>query len=98
MPKGFFRIDKIVNHRLEAGEKECLVRWKGYDESHDEWKKESDITKAALDEYREHLEQAALSTNDEQEIDDGCKKLEEQHQLDSEEETDEKIFRRVRRN
>jgi hypothetical protein len=37
------------------------VRWKGYDESHDEWKKESDITKAALDEYRAHLEQAALT-------------------------------------
>ena len=47
------------------------MRWKGYDESHDQWKKESDITKAALDEYREHLEQAALSTNDEQEMDDG---------------------------
>ena len=38
-----------------------------------------------------------MSTNNEQEIDDGCKKLEEQHQLDSEEETDEKFFRCVRR-
>ena len=28
-PKGFFRIDKIVNHRLEAGERDYLVRWKG---------------------------------------------------------------------
>ena len=73
------------------------MRWKGYDESHDEWKKEIDITKTALDEYREHLEQADLSTNNEQERDDGCKKLEEQHQLGSEEETDEKNFRRVRR-
>jgi hypothetical protein len=73
------------------------VRWKGYDESHDEWKKEIDITKTALDEYREHLEHADLSTNDEQEMDDGCKELEDQHQLDSEEETDEKFFRRVRR-
>ena len=97
VPKGFFRIDKIVNHHLEAGEKEYLVRWKGYDESHDEWEKENDITKAALDKYREHLEQAALSNNNQQEIDDGCKKLEEQHQLDSEEENDEKFFRRVRR-
>ena len=38
-----------------------------------------------------------MSTNDDQEIDDGCKKLEEQHQFDSEEETDEKFFRHVRR-
>jgi hypothetical protein len=28
VPKGFFRNDKILNHRLiEAGEKEYLVRW-----------------------------------------------------------------------
>ena len=45
---------------------------------HHEWKKESDITKAELDEYRKHLDQAALSTNNEQGIADGCNKLEEQ--------------------
>ena len=73
------------------------MRWKGCDESHDECKKEGDITKATLHEYREHLEQAAVSTNHDQKIDDGCKKLEEQHQMDSEEEVDEKFFRRVRR-
>ena len=39
VPKGFFRIDKIVDHRVEAGEKEYLVRWKGYDEKHDEWRR-----------------------------------------------------------
>ena len=39
MPRGFFRIDKIVDHRVEADEKEYRLRWKGYDESHDEWKK-----------------------------------------------------------
>jgi hypothetical protein len=32
-PKGFFRIDKVVNHREEGGETEYLVRWKGYDQS-----------------------------------------------------------------
>ena len=55
VPKGFFRIDKVVNHREEGGETEYLVRWKGYDESHDEWKKEQDVTSAALNEYREQL-------------------------------------------
>jgi hypothetical protein len=44
MPKGFFSIDKVVNHREEGGETEYRVRWKGYDESSDEWKKEQDIT------------------------------------------------------
>jgi hypothetical protein len=79
------------------GETEYLVRWKGYDESHNEWKKEQDITSAALDEYEERLKRTRL--DDEQEKGEGCKKekLEEQHQLDIEEETDEKFFRRVRR-
>jgi hypothetical protein len=52
MPRGFCRIDRVVKHREEGGETEYLVRWKGYDESHDEWKKEQDITSAALDESR----------------------------------------------
>ena len=46
------------NHCEEGGETEYLVRWKGYDESHDEWKKEPEITRVALDEYREHLKRA----------------------------------------
>ena len=50
-----FRIDKVVNHREQGGETEYLVRWKGYDESHNEWKKEQDITSAALDEYKQRL-------------------------------------------
>jgi hypothetical protein len=93
MPKGFFRIDKVVNHREEGGETEYLVRWKGYDESHDEWKKEEDVTSAALDEYREQLSRTKIDKDEE------CEKgkLEEQHQLDIEDETDEKFFRRVRR-
>ena len=47
--------------------------------------------------HEEHLERADLITNDDQEIADGWKWLEEQHQMDSDEETDEKFFRRVRR-
>jgi hypothetical protein len=60
VPKGLFRIDKVVNHREEGGETEYLVRWKGYDQSHDEWKKEQDITSAALDEYRERLKRTII--------------------------------------
>jgi hypothetical protein len=51
VPKGFFRIDKVVIHCEEGGETEYLVRWKGCDESHDKWKKEQDVTSAALDDY-----------------------------------------------
>ena len=67
------------------------------DESHDEWKEEQEITHAALDEYKERLKRTRI--DDEQEKGEVCKKekLEEQHQLDIEEETDEKFFRRVRR-
>ncbi len=54
-----------MNHREQGGESKCLVQWKGYDESHNEWKN------------------AVL--------------VMEQHHLDLEEETDEKFFRRVRR-
>ncbi len=89
VPKGFFRIDKVVNHREEVGETEYLVRRKGYDESHDEWKKEEDSTSAALrDEYREQLKRTII--DDSQQKGEECKqeKLEEQHQLDVEEETD----------
>jgi hypothetical protein len=97
VPKGFFRIDKVVNHREEGGETEYLVRWKGYDQSYDEWKKEQDITSAALDEYRERLKRTII--DDAQQKGQECKqeKLEEQHQLDIEEGTDKKFYRRVRR-
>ena len=97
MPKGFFRIDKVANHPEEGGETEYLVQWKGYDQSHDEWKKEQGITSATLDEYRERLKRTII--DDAHQKGEECKKekLEEQHQLDIEEETDEKFFRRVRR-
>ena len=72
VPKGFFRIDKVVKHREEGGETEYLVRWKGYDESHDEWKKEQDITSAALDEYKEQLKRTR--SDDAQKKDEECKK------------------------
>ncbi len=86
-----------MNHHEEGGETEYLVRWKGYDESHDEWKKEQDVTSAALDEYREQLKRTKIENA--QQKGEECKKgkLEEQHQLDIEDETDEKFFRRVRR-
>ncbi len=97
VPKGFFRIDKVVNHREEGGDTEYRVQWKWYDESHDEWKKKQDITSAALDEYRERLKRTKI--DDAQQKGEDCKKekLEEQHQLDIEEETDEKFFRSKKR-
>jgi hypothetical protein len=96
VPKGFFRIDRVENHREKGGETEYLVRWKGYDESHDEWKKEQDVTSTTLDEYREQLKRTKIENA--QQKGEECKKeeLEEQHKLDIDDETDEKFFRRVR--
>ena len=73
------------------------ISWKGYDESHDEWKKEQDVTSAALDEYREQLKRTKIDNA--QQKGEECKKEkhEQQHQLDIEDETDENFFRRVRR-
>ena len=36
-------IEKICNEKKTAGGMEYLVRWKGFDSSHDEWLKEADI-------------------------------------------------------
>jgi hypothetical protein len=61
-------------------------------------KDSSFFTSAALDEYKERLKRTRIDY--EQEKSQGCKKekLEEQHQLDIEEETDEKFLKTHARN
>ena len=50
------RIADIQNHRGSPGPRqECLVRWDGFDASHDSWVRRAQITSAALISYEEFL-------------------------------------------
>jgi hypothetical protein len=45
----WYRIAEILNHRGTAGPtQQCLVRWEGFDASHDSWVPRRDITPKAL--------------------------------------------------
>jgi Reverse transcriptase (RNA-dependent DNA polymerase)/RNase H-like domain found in reverse transcriptase/Integrase zinc binding domain/Integrase core domain/Chromo (CHRromatin Organisation MOdifier) domain len=48
----YFEIDGIVKHRWHARRLQFLVRWKGYDNTHDTWIAQSKVTQCAQDEYK----------------------------------------------
>jgi hypothetical protein len=50
-------VDHIRDHKIVRRKRQFLVRWEGYDESHDEWVKEEDIDKALVEEYIAMVEQ-----------------------------------------
>ena len=52
-PEGeWFIIAEILHHRYQFGpNQQCLVRWEGFDSSHDSWVPRKDITPKALEAY-----------------------------------------------
>jgi len=55
LKKGYYEVEKILDHRGAKSNKEFLVRWKGYDSDEDSWIKEKDVTQSAITEYRQFL-------------------------------------------
>ena len=55
LKKGYYDVEKILDHRGTKNNKEFLVRWKGYDPDEDSWIKEKDVTQSAITEYRQYL-------------------------------------------
>jgi hypothetical protein len=52
----WYQIAEILNHRGKPGPaQQCLVRWEGFDASHDSWVPRRDITPKALIAYEEFL-------------------------------------------
>jgi hypothetical protein len=52
----WYEIAEILDHRGRAGlTQQCLVRWEGFDASHDSWVPRRDITPKALIAYEEFL-------------------------------------------
>jgi hypothetical protein len=38
-----FEVEKVLAHRGKSGDRSYLIRWKGWDESHDSWVPQKDI-------------------------------------------------------
>ena len=55
MKKGYYEVEKILDHRGVKNNKGYLVRWKVYDSEEDSWIKEKDVTQSAITEYRQFL-------------------------------------------
>ena len=56
----WFQIAYILHHRGKAGPRQqCLVRWEGFDASHDSWIRRDAITPKALIAYEKFLRAAA---------------------------------------
>jgi hypothetical protein len=52
----WYQVEYILDHRGAAGPMcECLVRWKGFDVSHDSWVKRKFLTPLALQAYEQFL-------------------------------------------
>ena len=60
-PEGeWYQIADILAHRGRAGPRQqCLVRWEGFDATHDSWVPRSDVTPIALIAYEKFLKEHA---------------------------------------
>ena len=60
--KGIFEIEDIIDHGRKKVDKKYAtkykVRWKGYDEDHDKWLEEKDLSnaKGILKKHKQHCE------------------------------------------
>jgi len=58
----WYEVDEIMSHRGLAGpHQSCLVRYKGFDDSHDQWLPRRQINEAALIAYEKFLREDAAS-------------------------------------
>jgi hypothetical protein len=55
LKRGYYEVEKILDHRGVKNTKEYLVRWKGYVSEEDSWIKEKDVTQSVTTEYRQYL-------------------------------------------
>lgn len=39
-----FEVDRLLEHKIENGDRLFLIRWKGYEKSHDSWEREKDLS------------------------------------------------------
>ena len=64
-PEGeWFKIAEILHHRGFPGpNQECLVRWEGFDDSHDSWIARKNITPKALVAYEQFLRECVASAD-----------------------------------
>jgi hypothetical protein len=54
--KGYFEVERILEHRGSNSQREYLIRWKGYDSEHDSWQKAKDVTPDVITAYTDSLE------------------------------------------
>jgi hypothetical protein len=50
-------VDHIRDQKIVRRKRQFLVRWEGYDKSHDQWAKEEDIDRGLVEEYMAKVEQ-----------------------------------------
>ena len=59
----WYEVEEIMAHRGQAGPKQsCLVRFKGFDDSHDQWLPRTQINDAALIAYEQFLRDDVFSS------------------------------------
>mgnify|MGYP001811299377 CR=1 FL=1 len=47
----WYEIDALLAHRTSRGKRQYLVKYKGFDDFHNEWRNENDVTGVATTEY-----------------------------------------------
>ena len=50
-----YTVEKLLDHRPQRNPREYLVRWEGWDESHDQWVKKKDIHRDLIREYHNSI-------------------------------------------
>jgi hypothetical protein len=50
-----YTVEQLLDHRPERSPREYLVRWEGWDESHDQWVKKKDIHRDLIREYHNSI-------------------------------------------
>jgi hypothetical protein len=60
----WYEIDAVLATRLSHGRRQYLVKWKGQDEIHNEWRNEADVAEVAVQEFWAQRAERALPDAD----------------------------------